>query len=146
MEKPARDQDLGIKIPGQSSGQFAKLSDIQSKDVEAGLDANEYEYPPTRFDVEEAKARLDSFTMTRPMYRGDWERINGGSGPTVAQARAEAEDRGSIVSMIADARADYERMLAAWEASDKSQDDDVYRCDYCGDWYDSNDGDCPCGN
>jgi hypothetical protein len=63
------------------------------------------------------------------MYRADWVRINRGRGPTVAQARAEAQYRGEAGSEIARARAEYERLNSAWQASDKTQDDDAIRCD-----------------
>lgn len=96
------------------------------------------EYPPTRREVDDAKAYLDSLTVPRPMYRPDWERVNGGGGPTVAQVRNEANALGESRSRRAEAQRDYDRLLAAWEASDKSQDeqDGSVRCEFCGEWYD----------
>ena len=88
-----------------------------SRDATAPPTDDDAELPPTKGEVEAAKRHLDSLSMPRPMYRGDWVRINGGRGPTVAQARAEAQFRGEARSEIARARAEYERLNSAWEAT-----------------------------
>ena len=114
--------------------------------ADAEADAADSDAPPTKHEVADAKSYLDSLSMPRAMYRGDWERINGGHGPTVAQYRGELRARGEAHAEISLARAEYQRLLAAWEASDKTQDDDAVRCGNCGFWYDQFEGRRPqCG-
>lgn len=140
-----------------TGGQFAQTPRAQSDaDLDASLpktidfsgmqpyDDDGEGLPATRHQVDAAKAFLDSLPgPSRPMYRGDWERINGGSGPTLGQVRDEANSRGESRSDRAQAQANYDRLLASWEASDKTQDADQVRCVNCGFWYDQYDGKCP---
>lgn len=86
----------------------------------------EAEFPPTAADVEEARRLMELVGSRRrsPMYRGDWERVNHGSGPTLGQVRQEAASRNKQVSDYQEAKARYEKLLALWEASDKRQDSD----------------------
>jgi len=117
-----------------------------SRDATAPPTDSDAELPPTKGEVEAAKRHLDSLSMPRPMYRGEAVRINGGRGPTVAQSRADAQSRGEARSEIARARAEYERLNSAWQASDKTQDDDAIRCENCGAWFTQYHGRCPeCG-
>jgi len=69
--------------------------------------------------------------MARPMYRQDW----GGRTPTVDQQRAANDSRDDSRDLLRQARADYERLSAAYDASDKSQDANLVHC-RCGASYD----------
>lgn len=140
------------RIAGLEGIRAAKISAAAEHTAAAeklALEARErLDYPPTRREVDDAKAYLDSLSVPRKNYRSDWERINGGSGPTVAQVRGEANAIGESRSRRAEAQRDYDRLLAAWEASDKSQDDDdgSVRCEFCGEWYDEDQDYCTeCG-
>ena len=102
---------------------------------------------PTKYDVEDARRRLAALgPAVRPMYRPDWERINGGRGPTVQQARDETRHRGETNQGIRAARGEYERLRDAYEASDKTQDLGLIPCESCGFRFSELDGTCPqCG-
>lgn len=138
--------------PGQpTGGQFAANMRAES-DVELAMELEATTSPPTLLDVQAAKERMESLGSTvRPMYRGDWERrTGGGRGPTVAESRSETAYRSEANSEIRAARAAYEEVLAAYEASGGSGDTaknlDTVSCSNCGHRFDPHDGDCPeCG-
>lgn len=136
---------LGV-VEDQQHRRYKPTVFTSRRPADADLALDDGELPPTKHDVAAAKAYLDSLAPVRPMYRGDWERINGGRGPTVAQHRAHMADVGSSRSERARAQAEYDRLRTAWEASDKTQDDDAIHCGNCGFWYGMYEGRCPeCG-
>lgn len=117
--------------------------------AEAGDDNEWAEHPPTKHEVDAAERYMTSLAPRRPMYRGDWQRVNGGTGPTLGQHLSDLAGRNSERDAYQAARDEWQRMHAAWEASDKSQDEagPEYRCGYCGEWFYTHDGRCPaCGN
>lgn len=71
---------------------------------------------PTLADVGAAKRRYESLEPIRPLFRPDWERRNGGRGPTVQQFRDEQDIRHERDAEIAAARAEWKRLEAAYEA------------------------------
>ncbi len=129
----------GIPAGGQFTGRMRSDSEAL-----LGGDDDLAAFPPTRWDVEEAEARWMSLGRApRPRYRGDWERANGGSGPTAGQVRAEASALREDRSLRDDLRLEYEKLRDAWQASDKSQDDRTVRCENCGAFHDRDDVKCP---
>lgn len=72
---------------------------------------------PTLGEVEAAKAYLDALEPVRQMYRPDWERRNGGYGPTVAQVRTHAHERSLQDDRIRAAKVEYDRLKAAYDAA-----------------------------
>lgn len=72
---------------------------------------------PTLADVDAARRRYESLEPIRPMFRPDWERRNGGRGPTVQQLRDEQAARQERDSEINAARAEWKRLEAAYQAA-----------------------------
>jgi hypothetical protein len=151
MEQP-RNGDLNQPgHPGQwaSKNQTAATIALPPPAGAPDFDDDWDDFPPTKREVDEAEELMNALRPSRPMYRGDWERVNGGYGVTAGQHNAYQASRNNESDRYRAAVAEYERMRAAWEASDKRQDigsTDV-RCDHCGEWFDEYDGRCPhCGN
>lgn len=113
--------------PRATTGQFTtKENDAPAVELEVegwDLDDEEWEeddeWPPTAEEVEDARRLMEAIgsRQVRPRDRRDWERANGGYGPTVGQVRAEAQDRADRRSAYEDARDHYEHLKAAYEAS-----------------------------
>lgn len=77
------------------------VRDVQSRadsapdDPEFGFVRDAEDYTPDELDemVAETARQMPQY---RPRYRQDWERINGGTGPTVAQFRSEMAERDAV--------------------------------------------------
>ena len=117
-------QEYTAAVKGQDDGSDdGVVLEWEEDDFEDDEDYDD-EFPPTAADVEEARLLMEFLGSRRrtPMYRGDWERVNHGSGPTLGQVRQEAASRNTQMSAYEEARTYYEKLLALWEASDKNQD------------------------
>ena len=74
-------------------------------------------YVPTRDDVEAARKYASAFAPIRPMYRGDWERVTGGRGPTVAQHRAHIKSLHASRAAYKEHHDRFEKLRAAYNAA-----------------------------
>lgn len=145
-ERSCYDHKFASEPAGTSDG--GRFATTEHGESGMTLDEIRDESAPNRHDVESARQRMNSFVPSvRPMYRSDWERINGGHGPTLQQSRQETRARSEAHREIVTARAEYHRIRAADEASDKTQDDRMVKCMNCGTTFDELDGECPtCGH
>lgn len=78
-------------------------------------------FAPTADDVAVAERRWLAHASPRPMYRPDWERVNGGDGPTAGQVQAEAQYRAEALGRDVELRAERDLTRAAhlWGAEDE---------------------------
>ncbi len=118
-------QPKGVPVGGQyaENAHDDATADLDDWDELDDEDDDGYEYPPTQQEVDQAREYMEALgsQVPRPMYRGDWERVNGGSGPTLGQVRGEAEYRRRRTSEYEQARAEYERLRDAYEASHREE-------------------------